>query len=162
MIRILLINNSFNKEIDVPISFIKNKYSKNEYFLIKYGLKKFFDIDNFEIYYKNGKPFINIENVYISISHDRDLILCAFSDKLIGADIQFYKKNIKINSLLSIDENIDYKEAVDLFSKKESIVKLYGKSLKNINDYDINNYSFLTYKTKNYVINCVSEFDLNY
>ena len=157
MIKLLLINNKNNKEIEVPISFIKNKYSKNEYYLIKKGLKMFFNIDEFEVIYKNGKPFIKDKKVYISISHDKDLILCAFSDKLVGADIQFYNNLANINKVLNIDEKLDYKDSIEIFSKKESIVKMYGKSLKNINDYDINNYSFITYKTKYYVINCVSE-----
>ena len=157
MIKILLINNNINREIEVPISFIKNKYSKNEYYLIKNGLKKFFNIDKFEIEYVNGKPYIKDKEVYISISHDKDLILCAFSDKLIGADIQFYNNNVNINKLLNINNDINNNESIDIFSKKEAIVKMYGKSLKNMNDYDISKYNFLSYKTKHFVINCVSE-----
>ena len=59
------INVSFNSE---------NKYYNAEYYLIKRGLHKYFNIDKFKIMYtKNGKPFLD-NNVYLSISHDKDIV----------------------------------------------------------------------------------------
>ena len=108
---------------------------------------------SFEVIYKNEKPYIKNEEIYISISHDRDYVVVAFSDRLVGCDIQFYNDKVKINKLIGLDNNVNYNDSIDLFSKKEAIIKLHGSKLKNINDYDIGDYSFISYKTKYYVIN---------
>ena len=157
MIKLLMCNINYVKEVNVPTSFIKNKYSKSEYYLISLGLKKFYNISSFDVIYENGKPFIKDKNIYISISHDKDYVICAFSDDLVGCDIQFFNKKASINKLLNISEDINYIDSTILFSKKEAIVKLHGTSLKNINDYNIEDYVFLTYKTNKYVINMASK-----
>ena len=140
------INVSFNSE---------NKYYNAEYYLIKRGLHKYFNIDKFKIMYtKNGKPYLN-NGIYLSISHDREIVIVALSNVPVGIDIQYYRKlnnNVltNINKLLNIKSNI-----ITNFSIKEAILKLNGDVFKNINNYDINDYHIISHYTKKYIIICV-------
>ena len=140
------INVSFNSE---------NKYYNAEYYLIKKGLHKYFNIDKFKIMYtKNGKPYLN-NGIYLSISHDREIVIVALSNVPVGIDIQYYRKlnnNVltNINKLLNIKSNI-----ITNFSIKEAILKLNGDVFKNINNYDINDYHIISHYTKKYIIICV-------
>jgi phosphopantetheinyl transferase len=146
---------SINDNIDFNLDkmLIKNKYTKYEYFLIKKGLKEYYNIDNFNLYYTdNGKPYLD-NNICISISHDEDIVVCVFDTVPIGVDIQFYKEiNPTFKNVLGIYGND--KETTDLFSKKEAILKLNGDVFKNINKYNLNDYYFETIYDDSYVINC--------
>lgn len=140
------INVSFNSE---------NKYYNAEYYLIKRGLHKYFNIDKFKIMYtKNGKPFLD-NNVYLSISHDKDIVVVALSSIRVGIDIQYYRKLDNdtlnnMNKLLNVNGN-----TITNFSIKEAILKLNGDIFKNINNYDMNDYHIISHYTKKYIIICV-------
>ena len=140
------INVSFNSE---------NKYYNAEYYLIKKGLYKYFNIDKFKIMYtKNGKPYLN-NGIYLSISHDNDIVVDALSNVPVGIDIQYYRK-LNYNSLLEIKKLLNVQGSViTIFSIKESILKLNGDVFKNINNYDINDYHVLYHYSKKYIITCV-------
>ncbi len=152
-LKILKININ-SKKINVSFN-IKNKYYNAEYYLIKKGLYKYFNIDKFKIMYtKNGKPYLN-NGIYLSISHDREIVVVALSNVPVGIDIQYYRKlnnNVltNINKLLNIKSNI-----ITNFSIKEAILKLNGDVFKNINNYDINDYHIISHYTKKYIIICV-------
>lgn len=140
------INVSFNSE---------NKYYNTEYYLIKKGLHKYFNIDKFKIMYtENGKPYLD-NNVYLSISHDKDIVVVALSNVRVGIDIQYYRKlDIdtlnNMNKLLNVSSN-----TITNFSIKEAILKLNGDVFKNINNYNINDYYIISHYTKKYIIICV-------
>lgn len=146
------INVSFNSE---------NKYYNAEYYLIKRGLHKYFNIDKFKIMYtENGKPYLD-NNIYLSISHDKDIVVVALSNVRVGIDIQYYRKlDIdklnNMNKLLNISSNI-----ITNFSIKEAILKLNGDVFKNINKYDVNDYNVISHITKKYIITCVYPKSLN-
>ena len=152
-LKILKININ-SKKINVSFN-IKNKYYNSEYYLIKKGLYKYFNIDKFKIMYtKNGKPYLN-NGIYLSISHDREIVVVALSNVPVGIDIQYYRKlnnNVltNIKKLLNIKSNI-----ITNFSIKEAILKLNGDILKNINNYDISDYHVLYHYSKKYIITCV-------
>lgn len=152
-LKILKININ-SKKINVSFN-IKNKYYNAEYYLIKKGLYKYFNIDKFKIMYtKNGKPYLN-NGIYLSISHDREIVVVALSNVPVGIDIQYYRQlnnNVltNINKLLNIKSNI-----ITNFSIKEAILKLNGDVFKNINNYDINDYHIISHYTKKYIIICV-------
>lgn len=152
-IKILKININ-SKKINVSFNG-ENKYYNAEYYLIKEGLHKYFNIDKFKIMYtKNGKPFLD-KDVYLSISHDKDIVVVALSNVRVGIDIQYYRKldNIttnSINKMLNITNN-----TITNFSIKEAILKLNGDVFKSINNYDINNYHIISQCTKKYIIICV-------
>ena len=152
-LKILKININ-SKKINVSFN-IKNKYYNAEYYLIKKGLYKYFNIDKFKIMYtKNGKPYLN-NGIYLSISHDREIVVVALSNVPVGIDIQYYRKlnnNVltNIKKLLNIKSNI-----ITNFSIKEAILKLNGDILKNINNYDISDYHVLYHYSKKYIITCI-------
>lgn len=158
-IKVLRININ-SKKINVSFN-SENKYYNAEYYLIKRGLHKYFNIDKFKIMYtKNGKPFLD-NDVYLSISHDKDIVVVALSNVRVGIDIQYYRKlDIdklnNMNKLLNISSNI-----ITNFSIKEAILKLNGDVFKNINKYDVNDYNVISHITKKYIITCVYPKSLN-
>ena len=105
----------------------------------------YFNIDKFKIMYtKNGKPFLD-NDVYLSISHDKDIVVVALSNVRVGIDIQYYRKlDIdmlnNMNKLLNVSSN-----TITNFSIKEAILKLNGDVFKNINNYDINDYHIISH-----------------
>lgn len=158
-IKVLRININ-SKKINVSFN-SENKYYNAEYYLIKKGLHKYFNIDKFKIMYtKNGKPFLD-NDVYLSISHDKDIVVVALSNVRVGIDIQYYRKlDIdtlnNINKLLNVSSN-----TITNFSIKEAILKLNGDVFKNINKYDVNDYNVISHITKKYIITCVYPKSLN-
>ena len=158
-IKVLRININ-SKKINVSFN-SENKYYNAEYYLIKRGLHKYFNIDKFKIMYtKNGKPFLD-NDVYLSISHDKDIVVVALSNVRVGIDIQYYRKlDIdklnNMNKLLNVSSN-----TITNFSIKEAILKLNGDILKNINNYDISDYHVISHITKKYIITCVYPKSLN-
>lgn len=158
-IKVLRININ-SKKINVSFN-SENKYYNAEYYLIKRGLHKYFNIDKFKIMYtKNGKPFLD-NDVYLSISHDKDIVVVALSNVRVGIDIQYYRKlDIdtlnNMNKLLNVSSN-----TITNFSIKEAILKLNGDVFKNINKYDVNDYNVISHITKKYIITCVYPKSLN-
>lgn len=152
-IKVLKININ-SKRINVYFN-SENKYYNAEYYLIKKGLHKYFNIDKFKIMYtENGKPYLD-NNIYLSISHDKDIVVVALSNVRVGIDIQYYRKlDIdmlnNMNKLLNISSN-----TITNFSIKEAILKLNGDVFKNINNYNINDYHIISHYTKKYIIICV-------
>lgn len=127
-IKVLRININ-SKKINVSFN-SENKYYNAEYYLIKKGLHKYFNIDKFKIMYtENGKPYLD-NNVYLSISHDKDIVVVALSNVRVGIDIQYYRKlDIdtlnNMNKLLNVSSN-----TITNFSIKEAILKLNGDVFK--------------------------------
>lgn len=152
-LKILKININ-SKKINVSFN-SKNKYYDAEYYLIKKGLHEYFNIDKFNIMYGvNGKPYLD-NNVYVSISHDKDLVVVALSNVEVGIDIQYYNNTDQevlneIGKLINTNNNI-----IRTFSIKEAILKLNGDVFKNINKYNIEDYNIITHSTKKYILVCV-------
>lgn len=140
---------------------IKANYVTQKEQIIRETLLKEYNITNYEIKYtENGKPYIDGNEVYFSISHDKDLLLIVFDDIPVGVDIQFYHEvNNNIKKVLMIDSD-DSKEIINNFSAKEAIIKLEGKRLCNINEVNINEYDIKTIKKNDYVIN-IAHYKIN-
>lgn len=138
----------------VPESFIKNNYSIYEYDLIKKILNSFYNIHNFEIKYtENGKPYLD-NNLFLSISHDENYLCVCISKEEVGIDIQFKKEfNNNINSILNVDKKLDNNDVTNIFSKKEAIIKLEGKRLKDINNINIDDYHIKSIEYNDFLLN---------
>lgn len=120
-------------------------------------LKKAFDIEGisslFDFVSRTdfGKPYVEKENIYFSISHSRNVWLCAFSTIEIGIDLEFFadkdfekianrffseneRQYLKENKLC-VDKNcddcgLDYKKSFfDIWVRKEAAAKLSGSGL---------------------------------
>ncbi len=152
-LKILKININ-SKKINVSFN-SKNKYYDAEYYLIEKGLHKYFNINRFKILYtEHGKPYLD-NDVYLSISHDRDIVIVALSNVPVGVDIQYYR-NFDSKVLLEMGKILNVNCGIFTnFSIKEAILKLNGDLFKNINDYDINDYCVMSHYSKKYIMICV-------
>ena len=146
------ITNSYYK-YQTPKYFQKNKYSNLEYYLIKEGLNKFYNIKRFKILYtKNGKPYIKNKNIHISITTSKNLVAVVFSNNKIGLDIEYIRKNIdNIKKFLNIDKDLDNINTLIEFSKRESNIKKEGLTLKEINKINTKNENFIIYNNNHYI-----------
>ena len=92
---------------------------------------------------ENGKPFF-AENpgIHYNLSHSKDYVVCAVSEKEIGADIQYAQRNCKESFIKKIMTESEYLKFVNmeperkklfpycLWTVKESACKYTGKGLK--------------------------------
>lgn len=95
----------FDEKVKNYIDNSKSKKTKLErlaaYTTLLCSLKKFFSIEQIEIEKnKNGKPYLDKENVFFSISHSDNLAVIALSDEgEIGVDAQSFVDENKANRL---------------------------------------------------------------
>lgn len=84
---------------------------------------------------KNGKPLIKGGDIFISLSHDQDMVALMVSNKLCGIDLQtITQKSIRIkNKFVHPDDwcwNDDTKESLSLaWSAKEALYKINGNPM---------------------------------
>ena len=135
---------------------------------LKEILNNEFNIYNYEIIKnKNGKPYLKNSNLFFNISHKKDIIVIAFSDNEIGIDMEYIDKDKEIkkallNSFFSkneinyIDNNIE--KFFEVFTKKESYIKMLGKRVAEIKYVDIFDLdcNFNTFRYKDFVVTVCS------
>lgn len=111
------------------------------FLLLKYALRNEFDIDDKPefIFGEREKPFLkNYPDIFFSISHCKNAVVCAVSDKNIAVDIMDYRKpkpsvikrvcSPDEQNLLMSSSNID-KDFTRLWVMKECYSKLDGHGL---------------------------------
>lgn len=111
------------------------------FLLLKYALKNEFDIDDKPefIFGEREKPFLkDYPDIFFSISHCKNAVVCAVSNKNIAVDIMDYRKakssvirrvcSSDEQNLLSVSNNID-KAFTRLWVMKECYSKLDGRGL---------------------------------
>ena len=115
--------------------YLKNKNFKSEKRKIQFCLGRFIaekvlqtkGFKNFEILTKNNKPYIKNNPIYFSISHSNNIVLVAFADCEIGADIEFMKqRNFKeLYRRLDIDTNdLSIENFYKFWTQYEAKIKL--------------------------------------
>lgn len=123
--------------------------------LLDFALKER-GIFSYELYYNDfGKPFLAGIPLFFSLSHSGDFVLCALSDKCVGADIELVKgDNTDIarhffskDEFSKITSNDDFFE---LWCKKESYLKALGTGLSAGLDTQLND-EILINKQKYYI-----------
>lgn len=118
--------------------------SYRAYDLLRRKLAEYLSVSLCEILIKKddkGKPFIvGREDIFVSISHSCGMVMCAFSDKEIGVDIELVRERRKsvekrvftdAESFLidgSSDENTAF---FTLWTLKESYLKAIGTGFAN-------------------------------
>ena len=84
------------KYIRLGKSDIKNKKRNENYqlgrFLVRYGAKFFFNLDNVEIVLQGKKPIEKNNLFYFSISHSADVVAVAFDRHDVGLDVELMKE----------------------------------------------------------------------
>ncbi len=151
----------------------KKRCLQGELLLIQ-GLKKH-NIDYNRIKIKKnsyGKPYIQNNPLYYSISHSHDYVVCAFSKNKIGIDIEKIRDvDIQIMNQFATPNEKKYilKSKKQLFNRfftiytlKEAYFKMLGKNLNNMLniEFTINkNYiSCSDFKVKVYIIKTVNNY----
>ena len=151
----------------------KKRCLQGELLLIQ-GLKKH-NIDYNRIKIKKnsyGKPYIQNNPLYYSISHSHDYVVCAFSKNKIGIDIEKIRDvDIQIMNQFATSNEKKYilKSKKQLFNRfftiytlKEAYFKMMGKNLNNMLniEFTINkNYiSCSDFKVKVYIIKTVNNY----
>ena len=61
-------------------------------FLVKYVLKKYYNISEPIIVVDNNKPYIKDKSVKFSISHSKNMLVVAFFEDNIGVDVEFMRE----------------------------------------------------------------------
>lgn len=127
---------------------LKQKLKQNEdnmligEILIKTVIKKTFGIDIAHQEFactEYGKPYLpDFPDVHFNISHSGDYVVCAVSDKTIGADIQrigeynsdIAKRVCNEKELVQIENSLDKaSEFAKLWTQKEAVLKMYGTGI---------------------------------
>ncbi|MGN0469614.1 MAG: 4'-phosphopantetheinyl transferase family protein [Acutalibacteraceae bacterium] len=111
------------------------------FLLLRYALKNEYNITDIPefTFGEYGKPFLkNHGNVHFNISHCKNAVVCAVSDKNIAVDIMDYRKihNSVIKRVCSDNEKTMLntsrdkdKDFIKLWAMKECYSKLIGKGL---------------------------------
>lgn len=119
-------------------------------FLTKFIAKHFYGINDLEIEIRNNKPFFKNNDLFFSVSHSKDVVLVAFNNKNIGADVEyiFERKNFKaiMERLGEKVENPTCEEFYRFWTLYEAKVKL-NEDIKSL---------YVTKLEKDYMLSCVS------
>ena len=94
-----------------------------------------------------GKPYFVSENLHFSISHTKNHVFCALSDRPVGLDAEEMDRDVNLRlaeKILSPSETVRWEASADrraallrLWVLKEAAVKLSGEGLKGFpNDTD--------------------------
>ncbi|MDO4608494.1 MAG: 4'-phosphopantetheinyl transferase superfamily protein [Clostridia bacterium] len=133
------------------------------YILLYRAVYQLFGKEKFKIYFnENGKPLCDF--CYFNISHSDRCVVCAISDRPIGVDVQKIKGrsyrekykffNDKENAYVNKIDDLISLRYIEIFTKKESAVKMLGKTLSYASQVDTfsNEFIFDTKFAKEYVI----------
>ena len=132
---------------------------------IKMALKKFCgeDKDFVIIREKGKKPYVKEENLYFSLSHTKGLIICAVSDRKVGADTEKIR-NIKSKEKIitrflkkEAKKNISDEEFLSQWTRFESIVKYNGEIILNPTELTNDKINITDLKMNGYIISVCSE-----
>lgn len=122
----------------------KNRSLLGEMLFIE-GIKRFY-IEDYNcidiIYNKNGKPMIKDKAIYYNIAHSKDYVICVFSDKEIGCDIEKVRElkrsvirqftSLKEREYIFEEKHLQDKRALIIFTLKEAYIKMQGWTLKDL------------------------------
>lgn len=111
--------------------------------LSRFAINYIFGIDIKKLAYKtdsSGKPYLrDYRGIFFNISHSKDAVVCAVSDKNIGIDIQ-YMKNVNFKCIIKkcfsekeklkiLNSNNPKNEFYNIWTQKESFIKYKGSKI---------------------------------
>ncbi len=125
---------SFKREEDIKRSILGE-------ILIKRILKESFSLEASIECDKNGKPYIDNSELYISISHSFDMVFAAVSQKPIGVDIEKIKDiNFGVARKFADENELEYigtnlNRFYEIWTAKEAYFKIAGGSAVNFKSF---------------------------
>lgn len=141
--------------------------------LIKSALADHFDRPINEVSYSispSGKPYVEDNSVYFSISHSHNIVLCVLSEFPVGVDIErirpisktSWKRICTENELkyLSSSENEEQlRRFFTLWTRKEAIFKIHGNLPRQDKETETltfpENWTAKTWEEKGYIVSVV-------
>lgn len=167
------------EKVEKLISPHKKKQSVFGWLLLKSTLKRL----NLEYLYNEisvddyGKPYFLCGDYYFNLSHSNNYCLCVVADFNIGCDIEILRDKMpKLPKKLMSEKEIEYftnnefsteekkiEKFIELWTKKESIIKLIGKGSFNLAK-SICKYSLINNKSTIIYNNCdifIKSFKIN-
>ena len=135
-----LLDCTLKKKIDVKKKPEDKMRSLAGYILLWRGAFELYQKSDFSICLnEHGKPFCDF--CYFSISHSETNVVCVFSDNPVGIDIQKIKPikkresyrlfNSAESEYVNAKNDLISKRYIEIFTKKESAVKLMGIPLSS-------------------------------
>lgn len=134
-----LMSDDRKKKIDKYIQKQDKRLSLGAGVLLYKCLKEYGIKDNELVYSTYGKPYVIDNRIYFNISHAHNYVVCAFSDKEVGIDIEekrIFKQNI-IHRIFNEKEINDIEQSkedklqlyTELWTMKESLLKYLGTGI---------------------------------
>ena len=75
---------------------------------------------------KYGKAYIsNYKNIHFNLSHSGKIVLCAISDKEVGADVEYIDSEIDLNIAQHYFYNTEYENIMNAKNKSEEFFKYW-------------------------------------
>lgn len=118
-------------------------------FLTKFVAKHIYGLRDLNIEMRGKKPFFISGSRYFSISHSNDIVLVAFNNANIGADVEYMcQRNYKgiMNRYGKTTDNPTRKEFYRFWTVHEAEIKL-GDEVRSL---------FSTFFEQDYIVSCVS------
>ncbi len=134
--------------------------------LVRDAISKEFSIPKDDIRFrvdKNGKPYTESAPVHFSISHSKNIAVCAISDHPVGIDIEcvrdvninIAKRQFAADELRYVFEKWDLSKQrfFEIWTRKEAYVKLIGKGISHFPNFSVmNNNSIETHIRGKYIV----------
>ena len=145
----------------------KRRYEHdNAYELLHSMLKEHFGIENPQILKtENGKPYVNNEGVFFSISHTHGLVAVAVADSPVGIDCELIIKKSKedakrFSARFFTQGEFDYLSEKDfnsleffkLWTAKEAVIKKRGSNMSDIKKIDVRTENIEFFTENGYII----------
>lgn len=140
---------------------VKAIESSDKMVFIKFILKKYYNISDYNIFYnKYGKPYIDCD-LYINWSDSKDYMALAISYDEIGIDIEKIRPfpTILIKELINDKEKYLNDNYLEVWVQKEAYLKYLGTGIiKKMSNVVIDNSKSNTifYKNNNFILCCFS------
>ena len=111
----------------------------------------------------NGKPFVDIDGIYLSIAHCDELVVCAVHNVPIGIDIERIRPvNDKLINRVCTEEEAAYvrekdtdKRFCEIWVSKEAYVKMLGHPAEHFNTFSVPSTQRQTVQHGEYIVQIV-------
>lgn len=121
-----LVSRKRQEKIDFYIFEKDKKLSCGAYLLLKKMLAEANITDPVFKTEKYGKAYIsNHENIHFNLSHSGKIVLCAISDREVGADVEYIDPEIDLNIARHYFYNSEYENIMNAKSRQEEFFKYW-------------------------------------
>ncbi len=118
------------------IFYVRRNEFENSLCAVRTILADYFGIQNPVILRtENGKPYLQNNPLYFSVTHTKDALFLAFCDQNVGIDAEYKEKDVDFLPIIKRFSDLERREITDKqaflrnFTAKESAVKWLGGTL---------------------------------